>query len=44
VVDVMQKYSFLLENFGGHPPAAGLLIKNSNLKKFEQELIRFFEK
>jgi single-stranded-DNA-specific exonuclease len=44
VVDVMQKYSFLLENFGGHPPAAGLLIENSNLKKFEQELIRFFEK
>ncbi len=43
VVDVMEKYSNLLESFGGHPPAAGFIIKNINIEKFKDKLINHFE-
>jgi len=43
-VDVMNNYSYLLDKFGGHPPAAGLTLKTNNLKKLEKELVKFFEK
>jgi len=41
-VNVMEKYSDLLESFGGHPPAAGLSIKNENIEQFKQKLIEHF--
>ncbi len=42
-VDVMNKYSELLETFGGHPPAAGFTIKNENIEKFKEKLINHFK-
>lgn len=30
----------ILENFGGHPQAAGLTIKNNNLEKFKDNLLK----
>lgn len=34
----------LLETYGGHPPAAGFRIKNENLEKFKECLIKYFQK
>jgi len=43
-VEVMQSCSDLLINFGGHPQASGFRIKNENLKKFKECLIKYFKK
>lgn len=42
-VDIMKEYSDLLETFGGHPPAAGFRIKNENIEKFKEKLIKHFK-
>ncbi len=42
-VDVMLKNSDILEAFGGHPPAAGLTIKNENIEEFKKRLIEYFD-
>lgn len=43
-VEAMKTSAELLETFGGHPPAAGFRIKNENLEKFKERLIKYFEK
>ena len=40
-VKLMGKCSKFLETYGGHPPASGFRIKNKNLEKFKQCLIKF---
>lgn len=40
-VKLMQQCSKLLETYGGHPQASGFRIKNKNLEKFKQCLIKF---
>ncbi len=42
-VDIMLKNSDILEKFGGHPPAAGFVIKNENIEKFKKRLIEYFK-
>ncbi len=44
VVKAMADSADLLEMFGGHPPAAGFMIKNDNLAKFRERLIEYFSK
>jgi len=39
-VKLMQKCSKFLETYGGHPPASGFRIKNKNLEKFKDCLIK----
>ena len=43
-VQAMQSCEKLLITFGGHAPAAGFTIKNENLEKFRECLIKYFEK
>ncbi len=43
-VDVMAENSDILEAFGGHPPAAGFIVKNENIEEFKKRLIKFFKK
>lgn len=43
-VKAMLHCSKLLETYGGHPRAAGFRIKNENLEKFKECLIKYFEK
>ncbi|MCK4520311.1 DHH family phosphoesterase [Candidatus Parcubacteria bacterium] len=43
-VQAMQSCEKLLITFGGHAPAAGFSIKNENLEKFKECLIKYFEK
>jgi len=43
-VKAMMHCSKLLETYGGHPRAAGFRIKNENLEKFKECLIKYFEK
>jgi single-stranded-DNA-specific exonuclease len=38
-VSMMKKCSHLLENFGGHAPAAGFRLKENNLEDFKKCLI-----
>lgn len=38
IVEAISKAAHLLENFGGHPQAAGLSIKKENLKEFKKIL------
>ncbi|MEA2092875.1 MAG: DHH family phosphoesterase [Patescibacteria group bacterium] len=38
-VDMMKKCKHLLENFGGHAPAAGFRLKEDNLEEFKKCLI-----
>jgi single-stranded-DNA-specific exonuclease len=42
VVDIMNNYSDLLKSFGGHPPAAGLSMKNENIENFKKKLTEHF--
>ena len=42
-VEAMRHCSKLLETYGGHPPACGFRIKNENLKKFKECLIKYFQ-
>ncbi len=42
-VDVMLKNSDILETFGGHPPAAGFVVKNENIEEFKKRLIEYFD-
>jgi len=41
-VKIMMHCAKLLENYGGHPRAAGFRVKNKNLEKFKQCLIQYF--
>ena len=41
-VQAMESCKELLVTFGGHPPAAGFTVKNSNLFKFEEGLKKYF--
>ena len=41
-VEAMKHCQKLLEDFGGHPPAAGFRIKNENLENFKKCLIEYF--
>jgi single-stranded-DNA-specific exonuclease len=43
-VKLMKKCKDLLISFGGHPPASGFRIKNENLEKFRECLIKNYEK
>ena len=42
-VEAMKSAEDLLENYGGHPPAAGFTIKIENLEEFESKLISYFK-
>jgi single-stranded-DNA-specific exonuclease len=39
-VELMKKCSSLLLTYGGHPPASGFRLKNENLEKFKECLIK----
>ncbi|MDD4410053.1 MAG: DHH family phosphoesterase [Candidatus Pacebacteria bacterium] len=43
-VKAMESCKQLLKTFGGHPPAAGFTVINSNLDKFKSALIAYFNK
>lgn len=43
-VEAMRSCQDLLMTYGGHPKASGFRIKNENLEKFKNCLIRYFEK
>lgn len=43
-VDAMSTCADLLITFGGHPAASGFRIKNENLEKFKQGLLKYFSK
>lgn len=43
-VEAMKSAENILENYGGHPPAAGFTIKAENLDQFREELINYFKK
>lgn len=43
LVEAMKGCSDLLMTFGGHPKAAGFRLKNENLEKFKNCLIRYFK-
>ena len=44
IVEAISQCQELLEDFGGHPQAAGFTVPNENLKKFEQKLLKFADK
>lgn len=44
LVEAMKSCSELLITYGGHPQAAGFRIKNENLEKFKDCLIKYFKK
>ena len=44
LVKAMKSCAMLLESYGGHSPAAGFRIKNENLEKFKECLIKYFKK
>jgi single-stranded-DNA-specific exonuclease len=43
-VELMMKCKEYLISFGGHPLAAGFRIKNENLEKFKECLLKYYEK
>lgn len=43
-VNAMATCADFLITYGGHPPASGFRIKNENLEKFRECLIRYFER
>lgn len=43
LVEAMKSCSRYLITYGGHPPAAGFGIKNENLEKFKECLIKYFK-
>lgn len=43
-VDAMATCSDFLITYGGHPPASGFRIKNEDLSKFKEGLIKYFNK
>ena len=43
-VEAMESAEDILENYGGHPPAAGFTIKVENLDQFKETLIDYFKK
>jgi single-stranded-DNA-specific exonuclease len=43
IVEAISECQNLLEDFGGHPGAAGFTVSNKNLKKFEQKLSKIAE-
>ena len=43
-VEMLEKAKSLIENFGGHAKAAGLTIKNENLKKLNKKLLEIADK
>lgn len=43
-VEAMKISESILENYGGHPPAAGFYIKNEHLEEFKENLVDYFNK
>lgn len=43
-VKAMKVSESILENYGGHPPAAGFTVKNENLEEFKKNLTDYFDK
>lgn len=43
-VEAMKSAEEILENYGGHPPAAGFTIKKERLDDFEKRLLNYFKK
>jgi single-stranded-DNA-specific exonuclease len=41
-VEAMKISEAILENYGGHPPAAGFTIKNNYLEEFKNNLVDYF--
>jgi single-stranded-DNA-specific exonuclease len=44
VVEAMKRCSDMLVTYGGHPQAGGFRIKNENLERFKERLIKYFKK
>lgn len=44
LVEEMEKCADILETFGGHAVAAGFSLKNENLKKFQEQLLKQAER
>ena len=44
IVEAISQCENLLEDFGGHPGAAGFTVLNKNLKKLEEKLLKIAEK
>ena len=44
IVEAISQCQDLLEDFGGHPGAAGFTVPNKNLKKFEERLLKITDK
>lgn len=42
-VKAMKKYAKILDTFGGHPQAGGFKVKEENLEKFREGLMKYFE-
>ncbi len=42
-VEAMKRSKSILENYGGHPPAAGFTVKIENLDEFKDNLINYFK-
>ncbi len=42
-VEAMKVSENILENYGGHPPAAGFTLKKENLDEFKNNLIEYFK-
>lgn len=43
VIDLLEKVSDLLLHFGGHPEAGGFSVKNNEIEKLEEEVLRISE-
>ncbi len=41
-IEAMKSCQDILDDFGGHPPAAGFSLKNKNLEEFKKRLIDYF--
>jgi len=44
IIEAISHCRNLLEDFGGHPGAAGFTVSNKNLKKFKQKLLEIVDK
>lgn len=42
-VEAMKVSEKILDNYGGHPPAAGFTLKKKNLEEFKNNLIEYFK-
>lgn len=42
-VEAMEDSEDILDNYGGHPPAAGFTVESENLEEFKNNLIQYFK-